>query len=125
MVFALEVIADTGIIALPFQAIMGAVFSIVFVGLAALLGLGLRISVAARFWYSSVWPAVALLTGVLLIVFFGRSLGLTTTLKLPDRDEAFETLHPLAAYGSMLVAVFSLLHFPPSSQPVSPDDRHA
>jgi hypothetical protein len=111
MLLAMEVVAEAGVIAVPFQFIMGAVFSIVFVGVAALLGLLLRISALARFWYLSALPSVAVLAGAVLLLFLGRSLGFTTTLTSTDTGSTYQTLHPVAAYGSMLAAVFATLHF--------------
>jgi len=50
---------------------MGAVFSIVFVGVAALIGLILRIPALTRFWYSSAAPSTAVLACAVLSLFFG------------------------------------------------------
>jgi len=111
MIFAMEVVADAGFMAFPFQAIMGAVFSIVFVGVAALVGLILRIPPLARFWYSSSTPSIVVLACAAFVIFFGQSLGLTTTLTLTESSSTYKTLHPAAAYGSMLAAVFATLHF--------------
>jgi hypothetical protein len=71
MFLALEVIADAGVIAVPFQAIMGAVFSICLVGVVYLVGLLLRIQAFARVWYSSVHPAAAII--VLALAFYSSA----------------------------------------------------
>ena len=113
MFFAMEVVADAGFIAIPFQLIMGAVFSIIFVGAAALVGFLLRIPPLARFWYSSSSPSVVVLACAVFIIFFGRSLGLTTTFTDPETSRTYQTLHPAAAFGSILAAIFATLHFSP------------
>lgn len=111
MILALEVVADAGVMAIPFQFIMGAVFSIIFVGAAALIGLLLCIPPLGRFWYSSSIPSIVVLACAALVIFFGRNLGFTTTLKHTETGSTYQTLHPAAAYGSMLAAVFATLHF--------------
>jgi hypothetical protein len=112
MIFAMEVVADAGFMAFPFQAIMGAVFSIVFVGVAALIGFMLDIPPLARFWYSSSSPSIIVLVFAVFVILFGQSLGLATTISLAESNSTYKTLHPAAAYGSMLAAVFATLHFP-------------
>jgi len=111
MFFAMEVVADAGFMAIPFQFIMGAVFSIVFVGVAALMGFVLRVPALARIWYSSAFPSFALLGLAIVLIFFGRELGLTTTISIRDSPATYTTLHPAVAYGSMLATVFATLHF--------------
>lgn len=112
MLLALEVIAEAGAIAVPFQFIMGAIFSIACVGVSSLLGLLLRVPTLTRFWYSSAFPSVAVLGCAAVLLFCGRSLGFTTTLTSTDTGSAYQSLHPAVAYGSMLAAVFATLHFP-------------
>jgi hypothetical protein len=120
MFFAMEVVADAGFMAVPFQFIMGAVFSIVFVGFAALVGLLLQVPVLERVWYSSSFSSWAILMLSAVLILFGRALGLTTTISLPDSATTYKTLHPAVAYGSMLAAVFATLHFSGSGgSPVS------
>ena len=111
MFFAMEVVADAGFMAIPFQFIIGAVFSIAFVGIAKLVGFLLRIPALARVWYSSSIPSFAVLAVAAVLILFGRELGLSTTISLPDSTVTYKTLHPAVAYGSMLAAVFATLHF--------------
>lgn len=111
MILAMEVVADAGFLAIPFQFIIGAIFSVVFVGAAMMLGFILRVSTLARFWYSSSVPSVVVLGVALFLIFFGRALGFTTFISIPDSAAAYTTLHPAVAYGSMLAAVFATLHF--------------
>src|SRR3954454_7256615 len=111
MFFAMEVVADAGFMAIPFQFVMGAVFSIVFVGFAALVGFLLRVPALARVWYSSSIPSFAVLAFAAFLILFGRELGLSTTISIPDSTATYKTLHPAVACGSMLAAVFAILHF--------------
>jgi hypothetical protein len=111
MLLAGEVIADAGVIAVPFQAVMGAIFSLVLVGVAYLLGQLLRIQFLAKLWYSSPLVSIALIAVALVVLFFGRSLGLTAPTRFQQGDLTLQTLHPLAAYGSMFVVIFATLHF--------------
>jgi hypothetical protein len=112
MYFAIEVVADAGFMAVPFQFIMGAVFSIVFVGFAALLGFSLRIPPLGRVWYSSNIPSVVVLACAALVILYGQNIGITATLTSPKSGLTYTSLDPAAAYGSMLAAVFATLHFP-------------
>jgi hypothetical protein len=111
MLFAMEVIGDAGFIAFPFQLIMGAVFSLVVVGVAALVGFLLNIPTLGRVWYSSSIPSIALQVSAGFLILFGRELGVSTTISNPDSITTYKTLHPAVAYGSMFAAVFATLHF--------------
>ena len=112
MFFAIPIIGDGGFMAIPFQAIIAAVFSIAFVVFAALLGLLLRIPPLARLWYSSAIPPVVVLACALIVIFFGESHGLTITVTSPENGMTYKFLHPAAGYGSVFAAVFATLHFP-------------
>jgi hypothetical protein len=111
MWLAMEVVADAGFIAIPFQLIMGAVFSIVFVGVALFLGFLLEISPVARFWYSLPIASIVMLVSAAFLLAYGRDLGLAITIANPDSHVTYKVLHPAAAYGSMFAAVFATLHF--------------
>src|SRR5262249_29493111 len=111
MLFAMEVVADAGFMAIPFQFIMGAMFSLAFVCFAALVGFLLHVPALARLWYSSFIPSFAVLASSAILILFGRELGLSTTISIPDSTDTYKTLHPAVAYGSMLAAVFATLHF--------------
>jgi hypothetical protein len=121
MLLAVEVIAEAGVIAVPFQFIMGALVSIVLVGVAALIGLVLRIPALARLWYASAFPSIAVLAGSAVLLFFGSSWGLTVTLTSTDTGSTYQTLHPAVAYGSMLAAVFATLHFSTGHASLTPE----
>lgn len=123
MILAMEVIADAGVFAFPFQVVMGAVFSIVFVGFAMPLGFLVSRPPLERLWYSSVIVPVLLLACATFVILFGQSIGLTTTLTSSETGSTYKTLHPAAAYGSMLAAVFATLHFP--SRRASPNTPNA
>ena len=124
MFLALEVIADAGAIAVPFQAIMGAVFSLCLVGVAYLVGLLLRIPAFARLWYSSALPSVAVIVVALGVLFFGQSIGFVTTVISPETNTPFRTLHPAAGFGSVFAAVFAALHFSTGVRAPSTDERN-
>ena len=109
---AMEVVAEAGFIAIPFQFIMGAVFSLFIVGIATLVGFLLRLPVVSRAWYSTVIPSATVLAAALIIILFGQSFGITITLTSTETNDTYQTLHPTAAYGSMFAAVFATLHFP-------------
>lgn len=94
MVLATEVIADAGFLAIPFQAVMGAAFSIFLVGISFLVGLLFRVPTIGRGWDSNPWIAKAFIAFGVAVVFFGRGLP------------------ALAYYGSLLAAVFGMLHKP-------------
>ena len=111
MVLAIKIIADAGFMAIPFQFIIGAVFSIVFVGFAALLGLLLRIPSLGRAWYTSTIPSAVVLVCAAFIILFGESIGITGT-DISKSGMPYKTLDPTAAWSSMLAAVFATLHFP-------------
>ena len=111
MFLAIPFFADDGFMAVPFQAIIAAVISIVVVGFAALLGLLLRIPALARVWYSSAIPPVVVLACAAILILFGESLGLTITLTSPENGMTSKYLHPVASYGSLFAAVFATLHF--------------
>ena len=116
MILAMEVVADAGVIAFPFQAVMGAFFSIVVVGLAFLVGQVLRIRSLNRVWYGSSMIALAVVLISFGIALFGREVGLTAMLQLSEDQSPYQTLHPAAAYGGMVAAVFGMLHFPRKSK---------
>jgi len=124
MFLAFEVIADAGVIALPFQAVMGAVFSTLVVGVAYLVGLLLRIPAFGRLWYASALPAVSVFVLALGFLFFGRNLGFVTTVVSPETNTRFETLHPTVAFGSVFAAVFGALHFTTGVRGPSANDRN-
>jgi hypothetical protein len=123
MFLAMDVVADAGFIAIPFQLIMGAVFSIAFVGAAYLFGLLLLIPVLLRFWYSTAIPPLVLLALSAMMLLFGRSFGITHIVVLSDNHMTYQALHPIAAFGALLASVFAVLHFPPpkpsSHEPVA------
>ena len=112
MFYAIPIIGDGGFMAIPFQAIIAAVISILFVGFAVLLGLLLRIPLLARLWYSSPIPPVVLLACAFIVIFFGESHGLTIKVISPDNGMTYTFLHPAAGYGSVFAAVFATSHFP-------------
>lgn len=120
MILALEVVADAGVIAIPFQAIMGAVFSLIVVGLAFVIGYALLVRVLNRIWYSSSIIALSIVLISFAILIFGRDLGFTATLQLSEGRSPYKALHPAAAYGGMLAAIFGALHFP-RRQPTMPN----
>lgn len=95
MILAHEVAADTGPIAFPFQAIIGGVFSIIGLGIAALIGLALRISSLGTVWYQTklIAGGFIIIPTVILIAFF-------------------DSLGPTPAYLGQLLVVFGALHFP-------------
>ena len=95
MVLALEVAADTGPIAFPFQAVIGAVFSFVGVGIASLFGLILKIPKIGSNWYRSRIAALSLMIAPTILLFI-----------------FFEQLGPLPAYLGQLLVVFGALHLP-------------
>src|SRR5215472_16869893 len=111
MILAIPVIGDAGFMAIPFQVIIGAVFSFVFIGFAALLGFLLRIPPLARLWYSSPIPPVVVLACAVFVILFGESCGLTIKVTSPENGMTYTFIHPAAGYGSMLAAVFATLHF--------------
>ena len=108
---ALGIIGDEGILGLLFQSIIGAVFSIILVGVAYLVGLLLRFPAFSRLWYANVLPSLTVILLALGVLFYGRNLGFVTTYISHDSDLPIQDLHPAAAIASVFAAVFGTLHF--------------
>ncbi|MBK1883446.1 hypothetical protein JIN85_13550 [Luteolibacter pohnpeiensis] len=108
---ALNVIGDEGIIGLLSQSIIGALFSIILVGVAWIVGLILRIPSVARLWYSNALPSISVILLALGVLYYGRDLGFITTYISTDANLPLQDLHPAAAFGSVFAAVFGTLHF--------------
>jgi hypothetical protein len=117
MVLAMDVFAEDGGFAFPFQAILGTFITALFVGIAFLLGQLLRMPSIANCWYSTPFVSLALIALAFVVLFFGRDLGLTTILRSEQTESTYQALHPLAGYGSMLVAIFATLHFSHRNRP--------
>jgi hypothetical protein len=111
MFLAAEAVADAGGVAIPFQVIIGAFFSIGVVGVAYVLGFVLAIPPLGRMWYDNRVIALLLIIAAFAVLFFDRTIGMAETIQLSD-GAPYRTLHPIAGYGGMLAAVFGTLHFP-------------
>lgn len=112
MFLALDVIGEDSFLAIPFQLVMGAVFSIVFEGIVAVIGQFLRIPAIGRFWYASPVPSLVTLGLAACLIVFGMRLGLVTVTSDPEALSTHTRLHPLAICGAILIAMFAALHFP-------------
>jgi hypothetical protein len=112
MFLAADIIADAGFLAIPFQAIMGVIFSIVPMGVAYLAGFLFRFPALSRIWYSSALLPMAIIATAIIVLLLGESFGMTITARSPELGTSYQKLHPLAGLGSWFAAIFATLHFP-------------
>jgi hypothetical protein len=93
----------------PFVAVF---VSALFVFLSLILGLVLKIPFLARWWTSSLWWAVVLVVGSLLLLCLGAYVGITDTYVNPDTGQQYEWLHPAAVLGGYFFLIFAIANWP-------------
>jgi hypothetical protein len=101
-----------GVLSMIFQPFMAALCSAVFVALALVVGLVLRIPILSRWWTSTPLWAAILAGASLLLLAFGYWLGLTDVGTNPETGEQFTMLHPLAALAGYFFALFAVANWP-------------
>jgi len=111
MILAIRVMADAGTVGVPFQFILCVGISGIFVGAARIAGRVLQNERLRQIWYSSTWVSISIIGISFVIVFFGRAIGITTTVTSPEFGASYQDLHPFAGFGSMFAAVFATLHW--------------
>jgi len=101
-----------GLLSLIFQPIMAVFWSGLFVVLALLVGLVLRLPPLARIWNASPFWAFAVAGASQFSLIFGYSLGLTDVGTHPETKQQFAMLHPAVAVGGYFFLVFSIANWP-------------
>jgi len=105
-----------GLGSMIFQPIMAALSSGVFVLLAVLVGLVLKIPILSRWWRSSrVWAGI-LIAGSLFMLCFGSWLGFGDIYTDFETGRQFKGLHPIAAFSAYFCLIFAIANWPFSSK---------
>jgi hypothetical protein len=107
---AMVLTAYDGLPSLILQPIVAAVSSTVFVGIALLAGLVLRIQPIRRAWTAQCAAMLALLS--LAVMCLGSKLGLTDVYTFPENGDRFTGLHPAAALSAYFLLLFSVANWP-------------
>ena len=96
------------------QPFAGALWTALFVALALLLGLFLRIPILRRWWTSTrLWASILVASSVFILAF-GQALGITAIGTNPKTNNSFEMLHPVAALGGYFCILFAVANWPSS-----------
>jgi hypothetical protein len=101
-----------GLLSLVFQPLMATVVSGLFVGLALLIGLLLKVPAISRVWSAS--RLVPALTGLACVVVLtvGHRFGLIYVASHPETGQSITMLHPVAAVGAYFGLVFVVANWP-------------
>jgi len=101
-----------GVLSLIFQPIMAALFSVVFVVAALIVGLPLRIPAVARLWGRLGWWAVLISVASIGVLAFGTRLGLREWVIDPDTKRPVETIPPLVGGLAYFFSIFPIVNLP-------------
>jgi len=101
-----------GLLSLIFQPFMGALFSGVFVGLAMLAGLILRVPRIKDIWRGAGWLVLVITATSLAVMIFHAQLGLQEELVNPETKQKIVTMSPLAGVICYFFAIFPIVNFP-------------
>ena len=101
-----------GFPSLILQPIMAALFSALFVAVAVLVGLFLRIPPLWRIWTKRrLWAGLLILVSLFLLCF-GSTLGWTVVQTNPDTKAQIVTLDPAIAIGAYFGLLFAIANWP-------------
>ena len=72
----------------------------------------LRLSPWGKFWCSSFWWAGGFSAASLVVLLFGKSLGMSRVYSDPETHQPFTRLHSFAILGGYFVLLFAIANWP-------------
>jgi hypothetical protein len=117
--FGMMLMPSQGALALIVQPFLAAFFSALFVGLALVVGLILKIPILFRWWTRSRLWALLLAGSSVFILALGQSLGITAMGENPKTGNEFVMLHPVAALCGYFCLLFAVANWPRSMRKAS------
>jgi len=72
----------------------------------------LRLSPWGKFWCSSFWWAGGFSAASLVVLLFGKSLGMSRVYSDPETHQPFTRLRPVAILGGYFVWLFAIANWP-------------
>jgi uncharacterized membrane protein YhaH (DUF805 family) len=106
-----------GVLSLIFQPFMAALFSGIFVGLAFVVGLPLRIRKVRDVWNSVGWWALVISVAAVGVMIFSAKLGLESEVVNPDTKEKMKAMDPLPLAICYFFAIFPVVNLPGKKKP--------
>jgi hypothetical protein len=112
--FGTMLMPSQGALALIVQPFLAAFFSMLFVGLALLVGWILKIPPLFRWWTSTRLWAVLVAGSSVFLLAFGQLLGITAIGENPKTGGEFVMLHPIAGLCGYFFLLFAVANWPSS-----------